>query len=122
MPKQGHKQQSHYDKQNSRSKKLCKNNKGEVGNTIPNASIEEQLNEFKRIKKEEYYKYKQSVFSDAGEKDKSVNNNHWPIIVDDSILNGIVEKNLRGQGRLIKVKPFPSSINDDLSHHIIRII
>ena len=37
------------------------------------------LIEFKRKKKEEYGKYKQSVYSDAGEKDKSVNNDQWPV-------------------------------------------
>ena len=46
------------------------------------------LIEFKRKKKEEYGKYKQSVYSDAGEKDKSVNNDQWPVgttvIVSDS--------------------------------------
>ena len=80
----------------------------------------------KRKKKEEYYKYKRSVCSDAGEKDKSVKNDQWPIgttvIVGDSILNGIVEEKLCGQGRLVKVKRFPGSTVDDLSHHIIPII
>ena len=88
--------------------------------------IDEQPNEFKRKKKEEYYKYKQSVCSDAVEKDKSVKNDQWPIgttvIVGDSILNGIVEEKLCGQGRLVKVKRFPGSTVDDLSHHIIPII
>ena len=37
----------------------------------------------------------------------------------DSILNGIVEENLCGQGRLFKIKRFPGSTADDLSHHII---
>ena len=54
VPKQGHKQQSHDDKQKSCSKTLCENSKGESSNTATNASIEEQLNEFKRKKKEEY--------------------------------------------------------------------
>ena len=82
------------------SKKLCKNSKEEISNTTTNAPIEEQLNEFKRKKKDKYYKYKQSVCSDAGEKDKSVKNDQWPIgatvIVGESILNGIVEGKLRG--------------------------
>ena len=64
--------------------------------------------------------------SDAGEKDKLVKNDQWPIrttvIVGDSILNGIVEEKLCGQGRLVKVKRFPGSTVDDLSHHIISII
>ena len=126
VSKQGHKQQSHDDKQKSCSKKLCKNSKGQSSNTTTYASIEEQLNEFKRKKKEEYYKYKQSVYSDAGEKDKSLNNDQWPIgttvIVGDSILNGIVEEKLCGQGRLVKVQCFPGSTVDDLNHHVIPII
>ena len=36
----------------------------------------------------------------------------------DSILNGIVEEKLCGQGRLVKVKRFPGSTVDNLSHHI----
>ena len=40
----------------------------------------------------------------------------------DSKLNGIVEEKLCGQGRLVKVKRFPGSTVDDLSHHIIPII
>ena len=88
VPKQDHKQQSQDDQQKSRSKELCENSKEESSNSTTNASIEEQLNEFKRKKKEEYCKYKQSVYSDAGEKDKSVNNDQWPVgttvIVGDS--------------------------------------
>ena len=99
---------------------------GESSNSTTNASIDEQLNKFKCKKKEEYYKYKQSVCIDGDEKDKSVKNNQWPIgttvIVDDSILNGIVGKKLCGKGRLVKVKRFPGSTVDDLSHHIIPII
>ena len=100
VPNQDNKQQSHDDKQKSHSRKLCEYSKGESSNSTTNASIDEQLNEFKRKKKEEYYKYKQSVCNDAGEKDKSVKNDQWPIgttvIVGDSILNGIVEEKLRG--------------------------
>ena len=36
------------------SKKLCGNSKRESSNSATNASIEEQLNEFKRKNKEEY--------------------------------------------------------------------
>ena len=126
VPNQDNKQQSHDDKQKSHSRKLCEYSKGESSNSTTNASIDEQLNDFKRKKKEEYYKYKQSVCNDAGEKDKSVKNDQWPIgttvIVGDSILNGIVEEKLCGQGRLVKVKRFPGSTVDDLSHHIIPII
>ena len=42
--------------------------------------------------------------------------------VGDSILNGIVEENLCGQVRVVKIKRFPSSTVDELSHHIIPII
>ena len=40
----------------------------------------------------------------------------------DSTLNSITEEKLCGQGRLVKVKRFPGSTVDDLSHHIIPII
>ena len=126
VPNQDNKQQSHDNKQKSHSRKLWEYSKGERSNSTTNASIDEHLNDFKRKKKEEYYKYKQSVCNDANEKDKSVKNDQWPIgttvVVGDSILNGIVEEKLCGQGRLVKVKGFPGSTVDDLSHHIIPII
>ena len=40
----------------------------------------------------------------------------------DSILNNIVQEKLCGQGRLVKVKLFPGSTVEDLSHHINPII
>ena len=73
LPKQDHKQQSHDKKQKSCSKKLCKSSKGESSNTKTNALIEGHLNEFKR-KRNRSITNIQSVYSDAGEKDKSVNN------------------------------------------------
>ena len=69
VPKQNQKQQSH-DISKKVTKKLCENSKGESNNNTTKGSIEEQLNEFKRKKKEKYYKYKESVCSDTGEKDK----------------------------------------------------
>ena len=114
VPKLDNKQQSHVDKQKSHPKKLCEYSKGGSSNSITNVSIDEQLNEFKRKKKEEYYKYKQSVCSDPGEKDKSVKNDKWlvgtTVIVGDSIPNDTVEENLCGQGRLVKVKHFSAQL------------
>ena len=42
--------------------------------------------------------------------------------MDDSILNDIVRKRSCGQGHLVKIKLFPGSTVDNLSHHIIPII
>ena len=96
------------------TQKLCEYSKGESSNSTTNALIDEQHNEFKSIKKEEYCKYKQSVCNGAGEKDKSVKSDQWPIgatvIVGDSILNGIVEEKLCGQGRLVKLNVFPAQL------------
>ena len=112
--------------QKSHSRKLFEYSKGESSNSTTNASTDEQRNDFKRKKKEEYYKYKESVCSDAVEKDKSVKCDQWPIgttvIVVDFILDGTLEEKLCGQGRLVKVKRFPVSTVDDLSDHIIPII
>ena len=81
---------------------------------------------FKRKKTEEYYKYKQSACSGACDKHASVKDDERPtgttVIIDDSILNGIVEEKLCGQERLVKVKCFPGAIIDYLSHHINTII
>ena len=74
VPNQDNKQQSHGDKERSQSRKLCEDSKGESSNSTTNPSMDEQLNEFNWKNKEEYYKYKQSVCNDAGEKDKSVKN------------------------------------------------
>ena len=74
VPNQDNKQQSHGDKERSQSRKLCEYSKGESSNSTTNTSVDEQLNEFNWKNKEEYYKYKQSVRNDAGEKDKSVKN------------------------------------------------
>ena len=61
MPKQDHKQQIHNDKQKSWSKNICEDSKEESSNTTTNSSIEEQLNEFKRKKKEKSYKCLQKL-------------------------------------------------------------
>ena len=52
VPNPDNKQQNHDDKQERHSKKLCHYSKGEISNSTTNASIDEQLNEFKRKKKE----------------------------------------------------------------------
>ena len=52
----------------------------------------------KRKKTEEYYKYQQSVCSDACDKGASVKDDERPtgttVIIDDSVLNGKVEEKL----------------------------
>ena len=56
------------------------------------------MNNFMSLKgkRQEYYKYKKSVWSDVSEKDISVNDDQWPTgttaIVGDSILNHTVEE------------------------------
>ena len=82
MPKQGHKQQSHDDKQKGCSKRLCKSRKGESSSTTTNASIEEKLDDFKRKKRN--FTNISSVCSDTGEKTKSANNDQCPIGTNDT--------------------------------------
>ena len=110
------------------SKKVPQNNysKATKEKVVIPQQMRQQRNNFKRKKKKKYYKYKQSACSDAGAKDKSVKNDHWPIgttvIGGGSILNSIVEEKLCGQGYLVKFKRFLGSTVYDLSHHIIPII
>ena len=44
--------------------------------------IEEQINEVKRKKKEEYYRYKKCVNNDAGGKNEPTDKGHWLLITE----------------------------------------
>ena len=41
------------------------------------------------------------------------------LIVDDSIINGVLEQGLRREVRNIKARNFPGATVDGLNHHII---
>ena len=44
--------------------------------------MEEQINEVKRKKKEEYYRYKKCVNNDAGGKNEPTDKGHWLLITE----------------------------------------
>ena len=94
-----------------------------LGNTN---SIEKQLNDVKINKREEYYRYKNNVQSNAAKENITTEKGQWPkntiLIVRDSIINGVLEEGLCGGGRNVKVINFPGATVDDLNHHIIPLL
>ena len=95
-------------------------------NISEHKSIEEQLNEVTLKKKEEYYKFKNSIKNDDCEKTQNNNKGGWPketiAIIGDSIINGVMEEKWCGKGRIVKVRHFPESTMDDINHHIVPIL
>ena len=93
-----------------------------LGNTN---SIEKQLNNVK-IKKEEYYRSKNNVQSNAAKENTTTEKGQWPknttLIVGDSIINGVLEEGLCGGGQNVKVRNFSGAMVDDLNHHIISLL
>ena len=95
-------------------------------NISEHKSIEEQLNEVTLKKKEDYYKFKNSIKNDDCDKTQNNNEGGWPketiAIIGDSIINGVMEEKWCGKGRIVKVRHFPESTMDDINHHIVPIL
>ena len=64
-------------------------------------SIEKQLNDVKIKNREEYYRSKYNLTTEKGQLPKNTT-----LIVDDSIINGVLEEGLCGGGRNVKVRNF----------------
>ena len=77
-------------------------------------------------KREEYYRSKNNVQSNAAKENITTEKGQWPknttLIVGDSIINGVLEEGLCGGGRNVKVRNFPGATVDDLNHHIIPLL
>ena len=123
-----------YNDRNSRSDRVTetitfeRNNQQQKDkqNVSEHKLIEEQLNEVTLKKKEEYYKFKNTVNNNECDKNQNSNNEEWPkgtiAIIGDSIINGIMEEKLCGKGRNVKVRHFPGSTVDDMNHHIVPVL
>ena len=64
-------------------------------------SIEKQLNDVKIKNREEYYRSKYNLTTEKGQLPKNTT-----LIVDDSIINGVLEEGLCGGRRNVKVRNF----------------
>ena len=89
-------------------------------------SVEKQLNDVKIKKREEYYRSKNNLQSDTAKENITTEIAQWPkntaLIVGDSIINGVLEEGLCGEGRNVKVRHFPGAMVDNLNHHIIPLL
>ena len=76
-------------------------------------------------KKEEYYRSKNNLQSNAAKENITTEKGQWPknttLIVGDSIINGVLEEGLGGGGRNVKVRNFPGAKVDDLNRRIILV-
>ena len=56
----------------------------------------------------------------------TIEKGQWPktttVIVGDSIINGVLEEGLRGEGQNVKVRSFPGATVDDLNHYVIPLL
>ena len=89
---------------------------------ISSISIEEQLCEV-RLQKDVQFKEYQRLHSEK-KKLKEKPDTYPPntcVLMGDSILNGVIERNLSND-RSVKVRKFPGATVDDLRHHALPII
>ena len=89
---------------------------------IPGISIEEQLREV-RLQKDVQFKEYQRLHSEK-KKSEEKPDTYPPntcVLMGDSILNGVIERNLSND-RSVKVRKFPGATVDDLRHHALPII
>ena len=86
----------------------------EKHNVSERKSIEEQLNEVTLKKKEEYYKFKNSVNNNDCNENQNNNKGEWPkgtiTIICDSIINGVMEEKLCRKGRHVKVRHYRTTL------------
>ena len=77
-------------------------------------------------KREEYYRSKNNFQSNTAKENIASEKRQWPnntpLIVGDSIINGVLEEGLCGAGRNVKVRKFPGAAVDNLNHHIIPLL
>ena len=89
-------------------------------------SIEKQLNDVKMKKREEYYRSKSKLQSNAAKESITTEKGQWTknttLIVGDSIINSVLEEELCGGSRNVKFKNFPGATVDDLNQHIIPLL
>ena len=91
-------------------------------NFIASISIEEQLREV-RLQKDVQFKEYQRMHSEK-KKSEEKPDTYPPntcVLMGDSILNGVIERNLSND-RSVKVRKFPGATVDDLRHHALPII
>ena len=95
---------------------------GRLIRLIPRISFEEQLREV-RLQKGVQFKEYQRLHSETKKLEKKPDT--YPpntfILMGDSILNGVTERNLSND-RSVKVRKFPGATVDDLRHHALPII
>ena len=104
-------------------------NKTDINNNIFKKSMQNQLEEVLREKKEKFYEFKNSDNKNC--EPIATNNNRetqgkYPdgitVIIGYSILNGIIQERLSRKGRIVKVHNFRGATVDDMKYHVIPLL
>ena len=91
-------------------------------------SLSEQLKNTKRQKKEEFYQFKskQPIDTNMNEslsklKHQGLYSSGATVIVEDSIINGVIEERINKKDRSVKIHNFPGATVADTEHYLIPI-
>ena len=103
--------------------------KKDINDNLFKKSMQNQLEEVIREKKEKFYELKNSdnknsepVATNNKEKRKENIRGGTTIIIGDSILNGIIQERLSRKGRVVKVHNFRGATVDDMKPHVILLL
>ena len=111
-----------WDKLSTNSDTTATSDNGRSIHVIPRISIEEQLREV-RLQKGVQFKEYQRLHSEIKKLEEKPDT--YPpntcVLMGDSILNGVIERNLSND-RSVKVRKFPGATVDDLRYHALSII
>ena len=103
--------------------------KKDINDNLFKKSMQNQLEEVIREKKEKFYELKNSDNKNSepvATNNKRETQGKYPdgtaIIIGDSILNGIIQERLSRKGRVVKVHNFRGATVDDMKPHVILLL
>ena len=103
--------------------------KKDINDNLSKTSMQNQLEEVIREKKEKFYELKNSNNKNSepvATNNKEETQGKYPdgtaIIIGDSILNGIIQERLSRKEHVVKVHNFRGATVDDMKHHVIPLL
>ena len=103
--------------------------KKDINDNFSKTSMQNQLEEVIREKKEKFYELKNCNNKNSepvATNNKGETQGKYPdgtaIIIGDSILNGIIQERLSRKERVVKVHNFRGATVDDMKHHVIPLL
>ena len=85
-------------------------------------SLQDQLEEVKKMKKEFYASKKSNSKDNHTSSSQDLYHRNTIVIAGDSIINGVFEDRLRRKNHAVKVRNFPGANMEDMRHNLIPFI